>query len=68
MYLDEPKCFHPEECDENLSPPKTQKKTGDDVKEAIDATINEEGAEEEEAEEAEADEEDDAAAEEKASR
>ena len=66
--MDDPKGFRPEECDENLSPPKTQKKTGDDVKEAIDATVHEEGAEEEEAEEAEADEEDEEAAEEKAPR
>ena len=54
-YLDDPECF-PAECDENLCPLKTQKKTeeeeadetGYDVKEAIDATVNEEGAEKEE--------------------
>ena len=55
-YLDDPKGFRPEECDENLSPLKTQKKMGDDVKEAIDATVHEEGAEEEESQASESNE------------
>ena len=49
-YLDDPKGFRPEECDENHSPLKTQEKTGDDVKEAIDATGIFELASEEETE------------------